>query len=308
MHPLKEKLNEILSVIPKDKKIIYLDYPIHFNIWDLAIYHGTETFFEENNIEILERFNIHNLSYKRIHNLISQYWEITFLWHGGWNMGDTYFEKAELKRRNFVREFSWEKIIFLPQSINYKEEKNLQSSIEIYNRDNITLMVRDTPSFNLITENYPKAQNILMPDMAYYLSWSDYLSQFSAPDTLKDKLIISRIDEEKIDTEIWKKTEVETTDWLLMTGVFTKFSWYAIAGILKILSLIHLNNIFITSLWHKVSKKLLSKWFNKLKDYKNIETDRLHGFIMSNLLWKEIVTSDNYYGKIKNFKSTWNLK
>jgi len=307
MNPLKEKLNELLKIIPKNKKIIYLDYPIHFNIGDLAIYHWTETFFEENNIEILERFNIHNISYNRIRNLIKKYWEIVFLWHGWWNMWDTYFEKAEKKRRNFVTNFSDSQIIFLPQSIHYKENKNLLSSIDIYNRENITLLVRDTKSFDLINNNYPKAKNFLMPDMAYYLADSKYLSQFKIAPT-KEKIIISRIDEEKIDSEIADKTDAQVTDWLLMTWKLTTLWWYTLAALLKWLGILSFNSTFLTKLWYKLSKKLLSKWFTIIEDYKIVETDRLHGFIMSNLLGKEVITSDNYYGKIKNFKSTWNLK
>ena len=309
MNPLKEKLNEILKVISTNKKIIYLDYPIHFNIWDLAIYHWTEAFFRENNIKILERFNIHNLSYGRINNLIKKHWDILFLWHWGWNMWDTYFEKAELKRRHFASTYANQEIVFLPQSIHYKDDNNLKSSIDIYNKSNRTVMVRDIPSFKLIQKNYPNAQTFLMPDMAYYLAESDYINNFKNYNwDLKEKLIISRIDEEKIDKKISQNNEVETTDWLLMTWFFIKISWYAIAWLLKLLSIFNLNSKLLTNLWYQVSKKLLSKGFNKLKSYKVIETDRLHGFIMSNLLWKEIITSDNYYGKIKNYKSTWNLK
>lgn len=219
-------------------------------------------------------------------------------------MGDTYFEKAEKKRRNFIKEFSGSEIIFLPQSIHYKDDKNLLSSIECYNDKNITLLVRDTKSFDLINSNYPKANNFLMPDMAYYLADSKYLSQFKVSPT-QNKIIISRIDEEKVDKEIADKTDAKVTDWLLMTWKLTTVSGYALAAILKWLSLLGLNSKFLTKLWYLLSRKLLSKWFTIIEDYKIVETDRLHGFIMSNLLWKEVITSDNYYGKITNFKNTW---
>ncbi len=305
MLELKVKLDDLLWILDLDKQYIYLDYPIHFNKGDLAIYHWTEAFFLENKINILERFNIHNISYKRIHKLIEKHSNIVFLWHWWWNMWDTYLEKAEKKRRNFINEFSDQEIIFLPQSIHYKDDRNLEESIQYYNNENITLTVRDDFSFDLIKAKYPKANHLLIPDMAHYLTWWLFLDSFiKKSGTSKNTLVISRIDEEKKDKTIDDKTWVDITDWLLMTSMLENFRWYSLAWSMKLLSFFWLNPQFLVKKWHAVSLSSLWKWFDLLKDYKLIITDRLHWFIMSSLIWKTVETSDNYYGKIARYKET----
>ena len=42
-----------------------------------------------------------------------------------------------------------------------------------------------------------------------------------------------------------------------------------------------------------------------ISPYKNVETERLHGCILSILLDKTIVLYDNSYGKNKSFYETW---
>lgn len=44
MISLKEKLAELLEIIPKQSHIVYADYPLYGNVGDLFIMKGTESF------------------------------------------------------------------------------------------------------------------------------------------------------------------------------------------------------------------------------------------------------------------------
>ena len=52
MQELKQKLNFIADLIIDKNDVVYLDYPFHLNVGDLLIYHGTEEFFKQHNIQV----------------------------------------------------------------------------------------------------------------------------------------------------------------------------------------------------------------------------------------------------------------
>ena len=49
---LKNKLNPMVELIKDKNDVFYLDYPLHLNVGDLLIYHGTEQFFKEHHINV----------------------------------------------------------------------------------------------------------------------------------------------------------------------------------------------------------------------------------------------------------------
>lgn len=65
MISLKQKLSELLDVIPKQSEIIYADYPLYGNVGDLFIMKGTEAFFKEHRIRVRKRWNPDNFPFGR---------------------------------------------------------------------------------------------------------------------------------------------------------------------------------------------------------------------------------------------------
>ena len=49
---LKNKLSPIAGLIEDKNDVFYLDYPLHLNVGDLLIYHGTEQFFVDHGINV----------------------------------------------------------------------------------------------------------------------------------------------------------------------------------------------------------------------------------------------------------------
>ena len=49
---LKNKLNPIVELIKDKNDVFYFDYPLHLNVGDLLIYHGTEQFFKDHHINV----------------------------------------------------------------------------------------------------------------------------------------------------------------------------------------------------------------------------------------------------------------
>ncbi|HIF0789857.1 TPA: hypothetical protein ACXYQI_005243 [Klebsiella pneumoniae] len=68
---LKNKLNEILPFIKDKNEVIFLDYPVYLNVGDLLIYHGTENFFKENNINVKLRRSNARYSVKEIEKYLN---------------------------------------------------------------------------------------------------------------------------------------------------------------------------------------------------------------------------------------------
>src|SRR5579859_3384556 len=53
---LKHRLSILLEVLPPDRPLVYLDYPVHLNFGDLLIMRGTERFCAEHRRRVLARF------------------------------------------------------------------------------------------------------------------------------------------------------------------------------------------------------------------------------------------------------------
>ena len=52
-------------------------------------------------------------------------------------------------------------------------------------------------------------------------------------------------------------------------------------------------------------KRVIKKAISKFSKYETIDSDRLHGVILSILLDKNTVCRDNSYGKISDYMTSW---
>jgi len=65
---------------------------------------------------------------------------------------------------------------------------------------------------------------------------------------------------------------------------------------------------FTTILWLKYVQYITDYIVSKVAKFDSIHTSRLHGFILANLLNKEVHLIDNSYGKNKRYFQTWMKK
>ena len=132
---------------------------------------------------------------------------------------------------------------------------------------------------------------------------SEYIKQ-----TVRNKLIITRNDIEKsIDNNT--NNDGDISDWPVIEHSFRRttflnklFKRIADAQIPGVTS-------FSNMIWNNYAlsfkKMMIKEGVEFISPYKEIETARLHGCILSILLDKSIILCDNSYGKNRNFYVTW---
>ena len=126
---LKNKLNPIVELIKDKNDVFYFDYPLHLNVGDLLIYHGTEQFFKDHNINVTLKRCEYDLDLEEVKAKITP--NTTILLHGGGNFGDLYPQHQKI-REEMVTNFQNNRIIVLPQTAYFKHEENLQKSAALF--------------------------------------------------------------------------------------------------------------------------------------------------------------------------------
>ncbi len=114
---LKKHLNIIAELIIDKNDVFYIDIPLHFNVGDLLIYHGTEKFFLEHNIKIKLRESTPSFSIKKLKKEVTD--KTTILCHGGGNFGDIYTNHHNI-RETVIKHFPNNRVIILPQTVFFK--------------------------------------------------------------------------------------------------------------------------------------------------------------------------------------------
>ncbi|MDC5973694.1 polysaccharide pyruvyl transferase [Proteus vulgaris] len=291
MNKLKDKHKEIHEKI-KGKKIAYIDIPMHYNTGDLLIYLGTEAFFSDYHCDIKYRGLQHSIN----HKIISQCDII--LVHGGGNFGDIYINEHR-NREKLLLKHKEKEIIFLPQSIHFNSNDELNKTIDFFNNfSNVTIYTRDHESYLIaqkICENV-----IMMPDMAHSLHPLIEESELTNINKTQKKILnlMRRDNEAVINRREINKLSFDWSDLCKPSDIFT-------------LRLVRLMNKC-----HYFDKKKLAMWssqvnfnvklaINTLNNYDVVYTDRLHGFILAYLLGKQTVLFDNSYGKIEKYVTHW---
>lgn len=293
MDELKERLKQILEVVPPHSKIFYIDYPVYSNCGDLLIMKGTEAFFKENQIQVVKRFSVYDFSERvqipKDHIIVLQ---------GGGNFGDLYDMHQNL-RENIVRNYPKHRIVLLPQTIFYKNESAVQRTASIFNEHaDLHLFLRDKKSLQLASEHFHNCKLKLMPDMAHQL-WPIQFKD--AP--RKERLNFLRVDIE-VNAEqyaVTSKIQGDALDWdTLYNRYERKLVQWAGGGMRRIKG-----NALLQLGWRIYSDYLVNKAIRRFANYEVIYTSRLHGHILSCLMAKPNVLIDNSYGKNSGYYQLW---
>lgn len=294
------------------KNYCLLDIPDHPNVGDQLIYEGEMAYLQRLNYKLLyeaaDKFEEHD----KIPG------DCTILFHGGGNFGDLY-RTHQRSRLGVIKKFRDNKIMIFPQTVYYRRIENLIEEAKIYEaHPDLTICARDTFSYNLLTKYLEKTKVILLPDMAFCLDLSKFITPLKTRRTLffkrKDKELNSNFNLESLKMMVSKNQRIDVTDWP---------SHQNVQPIFKLMSLVNFLNTRISKRLFK-SKTLrplvnskygllrgnLSRWYTMsgirfINKYDEIYTTRLHGYILSVLLNKKVHLMDNSYGKNSNFYYTW---
>lgn len=302
MKSLKDKLNELLEVIPSGSKVVYLDYPFYLNVGDILIYKGTESFFKENNINVVLRMNANQFDVDLINE---KFHDCIMVCQGGGNFGDIYKLHQDM-RLKLVKNFKG-KIVIMPQSIHYNDnEKEIADSKVFSEHKNLHFFVRDKNSLD-IAKRF-NSQVKLMPDMAHYL-WGSF-GGVTKNKVSSNILYFIRRDCEKNPMQEKYKLQ-KCSDWDDLISKYDFFLYKTISrfsSLIKIMPTsilkIFMNNI-IAILWRLFTNRILTISLEFFEHSNTVVTSRLHGHIFSCLLSIKNDVIDNSYGKNSRYINAW---
>ena len=301
MLELKSALLKVLDFIEDKNDVVYLDYPLYYNIGDILIFEGSISFFEKNGVTIKKYLNVLNLDIYRLKKHITD--RTTIVCQGGGNFGDLYNIHQDM-REDIVKAFPNNRIIILPQTAFFSDIKQQERSKKIFlTHTNIVMFARDLPTYELFKTFSDKTY--LMPDMAHQLYQELSISNFVENKTLfflrKDKE--ANISQKEIniidDGDVYDWEDLITRqDEKLYKRIKKIIKWNKFLGIGVL-------DDFVFRVWHKHSLMLVNNFASKFSSYEKIVTSRLHGHILSCLIDKNSNIIDNSYGKNKAYYQLW---
>ncbi|NDV81536.1 polysaccharide pyruvyl transferase family protein [Bacteroides sp. 51] len=305
---IEEKIKELSDKIEHEltplltKECILLDLPYYFNIGDVLIWEGTETFLKKMDIKCLYRTSAENFRFQKIAS------DVVILLQGGGNFGDLW-RKHQQFRLSIIQTYPDNPIIILPQSICYENESIMKRDALIMQKhNNLTICARDTHSYSLLELYFTQVNRLLLPDMAFCIS-SYQLVKYKKQSTNKI-LYLKRNDKELLNQPLIEKQilsipGIVISDWPSMEKLQMPLFIYS-----KLQSVnMHLGrdlDLLVDFYFRNIVRKHLIKTGVKfLSRYNYIYTTRLHVAILSILLNKPFAFIDNSYGKNRGFYDTW---
>jgi len=289
--------HEVLLDLIGDRPLHFVDLPVHGNIGDLLIMHGTLAFFERH----LLRPRISAPAFSYSPEWIREGEVVVF--HGGGNFGDLYSEYGmQPLREQIVASNPGNRIIILPQTIHFSSEVEQQRSAKIFRQhQDVHICVRDIRSCQIALEFTDKVY--LLPDMAHQLYPIESDEGIDVFGTLR----ISRTDGEKAGLPLTLTDVAATMDWPDLVGSDERHIEY----FRRAMRFMHkygmgmIGNQLIVSLWDSYSDSLIDHAVSLFSSYQHIITDRLHGHILACLMDKPNVVIDNNYGKNSHYVKVW---
>lgn len=184
----------------KKEKIIFLSTPEHGNLGDHAITIAINKIIKDKypKKKVLEfSFNEYNRKKSNIEEILNIN-DIIYLVGGG-NFGNLY-PWEENQRRDIIKRFPNNKIIIMPQSLSFSEDKEGKKELAISkeiasNHKNLTIIARDEKSYSFSKKEFNKNTILMAPDSVLYLE--DYYLEKMKQER-KDVLFTIRKDKEKV--------------------------------------------------------------------------------------------------------------
>lgn len=289
LHEKHIKLKKHIKIIgylkiPLGKKVYVIGTPEHSNLGDSAIVISEKYFLTKwglSSKRIKEiTFEEYTNNRKYIRSLINKNHLICHV--GGGNMGNQWI-KEEYFHRMLIEDFKFNQQIIFPQTIFYddssKGKMEMNNSISIYNKKNLTIAARERTSYEIMCSIYPKANIILVPDIVLYAG----VKAFSVLNDSFEKEGVLLCFRDDVEKEMSDADQFHVRDFLIKNDYkFTNTDMHA--------------NVKVT----KLNRSELVN--NKIEEFLRsqvVVTDRLHGMILSVITGTPCIVFGNYNHKIK---------
>lgn len=282
------------------RECIILDAPYYHNIGDVLIWKGEMSFLSEHHVRCLYNASYETCTFPEIAK------DVTVLFNGGGNLGDIYPEHMDFLLK-IVSRYPDNRIVICPQTVYYKDKSHMKNDFKLLlQHKDLYFCARDKVTFNMLAEYFGNRTRLL-PDMAFCISEAD-LRKYTQK-TTKTRLVIERKDCETLAERV-SNSGGDISDWPTFEHSFHKTTF--LNKVLKRISDAHIpyvskcgNQFWDYYFVHCFAEMMFKEGVRFISSYRQIETTRLHGCILSILLGKEITLIDNSYGKNSNFYNTW---
>jgi pyruvyl transferase EpsO len=310
MARLKERLSGIKDILPLDRPLVYLDYPVHDNVGDLLIHQGADAFLKDYGYRVLGEFSTHDFcerivktepnvrlkpSIRRLDELVKKH-DATIVMHGGGNFGDIWPEFQQF-REFVVERYPASRIVVFPQSIHFSSQEAQSRAARLFGQHKkLFIFVRDAESLAFVRQQCGLPGEV-MPDMAHQL-WGRLPVSGAGNGSM---LVQRRRDKEtrsagNVDRSAFDWDDLETSRDVFTIRALRK--WQLIDNPLQ-------SVVSNYTLWRMFRDNLINRAVEKLKPYSGINTDRLHGMILGALMGKKVEFGDGSYGKLHRYAQVW---
>ena len=298
MQRLSDLAAGIAKLIPEGRPAVYLDYPVHLNVGDLLIEAGTDQFFKQCGLNVIERRSAYDFGAAARQRVTR---DSVILLHGGGNFGDLYPLHQQF-REAVIAAFPKNRIIMLPQTLHFDSPSELAACAARFARHpDLHICLRDHPSHDKVREMF-RNPAYLVPDMAHML-WEPLAEARAKP--MGDKtLLFARKDKESRPLPGAGRAAGESVDWKDIIVYEEKAAYFALLKMHE-----HRGksggNFSLHPLWRVFRDRVIASTVHFLGDYDATITNRLHMGIISLLLGRRVTMADNSYGKLSQYHAAW---
>ena len=293
------------AIIPADAHIILLDYPNTTNVGDSLIWLGEMAYLSSRSLKPKYVCDIENYDKNNIKKLLNE--KSVLLMHGGGNFG-TVWKKIHNFRLQVLKDFIGTKIVQFPQTIHFDDADKIKEMTDVIRQHgNYCLLARSNKSYAFAKHHFD-TELYLCPDMAFFIGEIKHLSV-----PIFDRFILSRTDHEKSSevltdtTQFSQNSSYQVTDWL-QPSQCERFLHRLQMHSIWLRKVLDPNNLLLLNLWNHLSKTRMHRGIKLLASGRIVLTDRLHAHILSILINRPHVITDNCYGKVSDFYQTWTFK
>ncbi len=297
---LRRRLARLLAEqVPPGSKVVYLEYPKYLNIGDLMVFLGTEYWLRHSGARVLGRWHKDNFTFPKFPK------DVILLCQGGGNMGDLY-PWIQAFREAVVKAYPSNAILFLPQTIHYKDPIGLDASAKILNgHSNLTVLLRDSRSLTIARTHFTCCRTALAPDMAMLLHPLVKTLQLGpASCSPSGTLYLLREDAERCEKqEVPELGPGWTGDWRDMLRL-RKVRVDVAKRVARCFRKVGANQLHAVA-WHAAARGWVRACAYRFLEAETVVTSRLHGHVLASLLGVQNILLDNAYGKNGAYYRTW---
>jgi pyruvyl transferase EpsO len=298
MAMLRDKIADIAALIPRDRPVVFLDYPVYLNVGDLLIEKATDAFFRDFGYNVTEIRSAHDFPPAHAAPVDP---DATIVFQGGGNFGDLY-DLHQKFREQIVGRYRRNRIVLLPQTIYFESRARLNACVEVFGaHPDLHVCVRDRGSYAFFQKHF-RNPVYLFPDMAHFL-WDDFGSHRRG-EPRHATLLFLRADKEECPFVYQDAIGLKPIDWRDIIDGMDR-------GTLSVLLRWHqrhdriLPRVRIYPFWRLFREHMTGKAIRLVSDYELVVTNRLHMALLGVLMGRKVAMADNSYGKLSAYHSCW---